>query len=118
MIVRGTRRMAGTNSKLKDAMGVLAETEEVGIGITEELGRNKEKILSSLAKVRDVNDFMDVSRRILHGCVRAVCSPACCACACMWELSVVRRAPALVWLLWVSRGVRARSVRVVWIALV
>ena len=116
MTVRGTRRMAGTNSKLKDAMGVLAETEEVGMGITEELGRNKEKILASLAKVRDVNDFMDVSRRILHGCVRAVCSPACCAC--MRELAVVRRAPARAWLLWVSRGVRARSVRVLLIAFV
>ncbi|CEG47818.1 vesicle transport through interaction with t-snares 1a [Plasmopara halstedii] len=52
-----TNKMKGTTDKLAAARKEIADTEEVALAIGEELGRNREKIQSTHAKVKGVNDM-------------------------------------------------------------
>ncbi len=62
-----TDKMSKQNSTLENSLRVVAETTEVAIGITEELGRNREKIQSSHNKVREVSGMNLEARKILRG---------------------------------------------------
>ncbi|KAG7396167.1 Vesicle transport through interaction with t-SNAREs 1B [Phytophthora boehmeriae] len=52
-----TNKMKGTTDKLAAARKEIADTEEVALAIGEELGRNREKIEATHAKVKGVNDM-------------------------------------------------------------
>lgn len=52
-----TDKMKGTTGKLDAARRTVAETEEVALAITDELGRNREKIQAAHNKVKGVNDM-------------------------------------------------------------
>ncbi|KAJ0402783.1 hypothetical protein P43SY_009727 [Pythium insidiosum] len=52
-----TDKMKGTTDKLDAARRTVAETEEVALAITDELGRNREKIQAAHNKVKNVNDM-------------------------------------------------------------
>jgi len=54
------------NETLDNARRIMAETEDVALEITEELGRNREKIQSTHSRVRDVSGLTNRARRILH----------------------------------------------------
>ena len=49
--------MRGTTDRIDAARRTVAETEEVALAITDELGRNREKILSAHSKVKGVNEM-------------------------------------------------------------
>lgn len=53
------------NQTLEHARRVMAETEDVALEITEELGRNRETIESAHARVRGVTTLTNRARRIL-----------------------------------------------------
>lgn len=44
----------------------MAETEDVALEITEELGRNREKITSARSKVLEVSSMTNQARRLVH----------------------------------------------------
>ncbi|CAH0515560.1 unnamed protein product [Peronospora belbahrii] len=52
-----TNKMKGTTDKLTAARKEIADTEEVALAISEELGRNREKIKATHAKVKGVNEM-------------------------------------------------------------
>ncbi|EEY69364.1 uncharacterized protein PITG_05592 [Phytophthora infestans T30-4] len=52
-----TNKMKGTTDKLAAARKEIADTEEVALAIGEELGRNREKIEATHAKVKGVNEM-------------------------------------------------------------
>ncbi|RLN66747.1 hypothetical protein BBJ29_000009 [Phytophthora kernoviae] len=52
-----TTKMKGTTDKLAAARKEVADTEEVALAIGEELGRNREKIEATHAKVKGVNEM-------------------------------------------------------------
>lgn len=52
-----TNKMKGTTDKLAAARKEIADTEEVALAIGEELGRNREKIQATHAKVKGVNEM-------------------------------------------------------------
>ena len=54
------------NDRLRDAMRMMEDTEDVALEITTELGRNREKIMSAHQRVRDVSGLTDVARRVVH----------------------------------------------------
>mmetsp|Transcript_30147 Transcript_30147/g.39711 ORF Transcript_30147/g.39711 Transcript_30147/m.39711 type:complete len:217 (-) Transcript_30147:154-804(-) len=54
------------NDRLGNARRVIQETEDVALEITEELGRNREKIQSAHSKVKDVGALTNTARRIVH----------------------------------------------------
>lgn len=59
-------RLTAQNEKIMNMHRTVAETEEVAMEITTELGRNREKIESSHGKVREFIGMTDQARRILH----------------------------------------------------
>lgn len=54
------------NDRLGNARRVIQETEDVALEITEELGRNREKIESAHSKVKEVGALTNTARRIVH----------------------------------------------------
>ncbi|DBA02418.1 TPA: hypothetical protein N0F65_007237, partial [Lagenidium giganteum] len=52
-----TEKMKGTTDKIEAARRTVAETEEVALAITDELGRNREKIAAAHSKVKSVNEM-------------------------------------------------------------
>ena len=54
------------NETLDNARRAMAETEDVALEITEELGRNREKITSARDKVRDVSGMTNQARRLVQ----------------------------------------------------
>ncbi|GAB9468289.1 Vesicle transport through interaction with t-snares 1a [Globisporangium polare] len=52
-----TDKMKGTTDKIDAARRTVAETEEVALAITDELGRNRDKIKATQSKVKGVNDL-------------------------------------------------------------
>ena len=69
----GRERLLNTNdmlesqsSTLSHARRILAETEDVALEITTELGRSREKIESSHSRVRDVSGLTNQARRIIQ----------------------------------------------------
>ncbi|ETW00953.1 hypothetical protein H310_06601 [Aphanomyces invadans] len=60
-----TQKLQQTGDRIKAAHQTVLETEEVAIGIQEELGRNREKIQATHDKVKSVNDMARSGGRIL-----------------------------------------------------
>mmetsp|Transcript_35075 Transcript_35075/g.110385 ORF Transcript_35075/g.110385 Transcript_35075/m.110385 type:complete len:165 (-) Transcript_35075:276-770(-) len=58
--------LSNQNDALAQARRTMAETEDVALEITQELGRNREKIQSAHQRVRDVTGLTDVARRLVH----------------------------------------------------
>uniref|UniRef100_A0AAV1UKS3 Vesicle transport v-SNARE N-terminal domain-containing protein n=1 Tax=Peronospora matthiolae TaxID=2874970 RepID=A0AAV1UKS3_9STRA len=52
-----TNKMKGTTDKLTAARKEIADTEEVALAISDDLGRNREKIEATHAKVKGVNEM-------------------------------------------------------------
>jgi len=63
-------QLAAQNDTLDRARRVMAETEGVALEITDELGRNREKIASAHSRVRDVSGLTNRARRILRNMQR------------------------------------------------
>ena len=55
------------NETLERARRTMQETEQVALEITEELGNNREKIMSAHGRVREVGGMTGRARRILQG---------------------------------------------------
>ncbi len=71
------QRLLDTNEKLNrqnemimNAQRTVAETEEVGLEITTELARNREKIQSAHGKVKDFSSITDSARRLVSSMSR------------------------------------------------
>jgi len=60
-----TDKLRGTTSRIEAARRVIAETEDVAINITEELGKNREKIETTHAKVKNVNSMTRAGGKII-----------------------------------------------------
>ena len=58
-------KLAMQNEKILNATRTVAETEEVGIEIIQELGRNREKIQSAHGKVKEFSGLTDTARRMI-----------------------------------------------------
>jgi len=58
-------KIARQNEMIANASKTVAETEEVGLEITSELARNRQKIESSQAKAGEFTGMTDVARRML-----------------------------------------------------
>ena len=58
-------KLAMQNEKILNATRTVAETEEVGIEIIQELGRNREKIQSAHGKVKEFGGLTDTARRMI-----------------------------------------------------
>ncbi len=54
------------NDTLNNARRVIAETEDVALEVTEELGRNREKIQSARGKVMEVGGMTNQARRLVQ----------------------------------------------------
>jgi len=54
------------NDTLTNARRVMAETEDVALEITEELGRNREKIQNARSKVQEVSGMTNTARRLVQ----------------------------------------------------
>jgi hypothetical protein len=54
------------NETILNATRTVAETEDVAMEITQELGRNREKIESAHSKVREFSGMTDTARRLIH----------------------------------------------------
>jgi len=67
---RVTARMAESTDTLLQSKRTLAETEEVALGITEQLGSNRQTILSAHGKVRETGGMVGSAYRILRGMQR------------------------------------------------
>lgn len=58
--------LATQNDRLERARRTMQETESVALEITEELGQNREKLLSAHGRVREVQGLTGRARRILN----------------------------------------------------
>lgn len=63
-------KLAMQNEKILNATRTVAETEEVGIEIISELGRNREKIQSAHGKVKEFSGLTDSARRMISSMQR------------------------------------------------
>mmetsp|Transcript_14379 Transcript_14379/g.29599 ORF Transcript_14379/g.29599 Transcript_14379/m.29599 type:complete len:207 (+) Transcript_14379:232-852(+) len=54
------------NDTLTNARRIMSETEDVALEITEELGRNREKIQSARSKVQEVSGMTNTARRLVQ----------------------------------------------------
>ena len=63
-------KLAMQNEKILNATRTVAETEEVGIEIIQELGRNREKIQSAHGKVKEFSGLTDTARRMISSMQR------------------------------------------------
>lgn len=59
-------RLNRQNETILNATRTVAETEDVAMEITQELGRNREKIESAHSKVREFSGMTDTARRLIH----------------------------------------------------
>jgi vesicle transport through interaction with t-SNAREs protein 1 len=69
-LLNANNQIAKQNETLDRARRVMAETEETAMDITEELGRNREKIESSHQRIRDVSGLTNQARRIVQSMSR------------------------------------------------
>jgi len=60
-----TGRLQGTSRTLENALNTVAETEDVAMGITEELGRNREMIIKAHGKVKQTGSITDSARQLI-----------------------------------------------------
>jgi len=69
-LLQTNQSLAAQNDTLENARRVMAETEDVALEITSELGRNREKIQSAHGRVRDVSGLTNQARRIVQSMSR------------------------------------------------
>lgn len=69
-LLKTNDQISKQNETLDRARRVMAETEDVALEITSELGRNREKIASSHQRVRDVSGLTNQARRIVQSMSR------------------------------------------------
>lgn len=69
-LLQTNKSLAAQNDTLEHARRVMAETEDVALEITSELGRNREKIQSAHGRVRDVSGLTNQARRIVQSMSR------------------------------------------------
>lgn len=69
-LLQTNENLAAQNATLENARRVMAETEDVALEITSELGRNREKIQSASGRVRDVSGLTNQARRIVQSMSR------------------------------------------------
>lgn len=69
-LLKTNESLAAQNDTLEHARRVMAETEDVALEITSELGRNREKIQSAHGRVRDVSGLTNQARRIVQSMSR------------------------------------------------
>lgn len=60
-------RLQNTNATLEGALRTVADTEDVAIGITGELARNRETIVSAQRKARQTTTMTHQARRLVQG---------------------------------------------------
>ena len=65
-----TERLQGSSRALEMAITTVQETEDVALGITDELGRNREKILSAHSKVKQTSSLTDTARSLVSRMTR------------------------------------------------
>lgn len=65
-----TTRLESGNTRLEDAHRTLADTEDVAIGITSELQRNRETLLSTRGRVHETGGLLTSARRTINSMVR------------------------------------------------
>jgi vesicle transport through interaction with t-SNAREs 1 len=65
-LLENEQRMEQQNATLERARSVMADTEEVALEITTELGRNREVMETSHARVKQVSGLTNRARRILQ----------------------------------------------------
>jgi hypothetical protein len=64
---KNTDTLSNQNETLERARRTMQETEQVALEITEELGNNREKLMSAHGRVREVGGLTGRARRILYG---------------------------------------------------
>lgn len=69
-LLQTSENLSSQNETLENARRVMAETEDVALEITSELGRNREKIQSASSRVRDVSGLTNQARRIVQSMSR------------------------------------------------
>jgi len=69
-LLQAGENLSAQNDTLENARRVMAETEDVALEITSELGRNREKIQSATGRVRDVSGLTNQARRIVQSMSR------------------------------------------------
>lgn len=69
-LLKTNEDLSAQNETLENARRVMAETEDVALEITSELGRNREKITSAHGRVRDVSGLTNQARRIVQSMTR------------------------------------------------
>lgn len=63
-------RLESQNEMIANAHRTVAETEEVGLEITQELNRNRDKLVSARAKASDFSGVSDSARKVLNAMAR------------------------------------------------
>jgi hypothetical protein len=71
-------RLSSSTETLKASKRVLEETHEVAVGITDELHRHREVILSSKRKTDTVSGTLGAARQLLHRMTRRECRRKVC----------------------------------------
>jgi len=69
-LLNANQSLSAQNDTLDNARKIMAETEDVALEITSELGRNREKIQSAHGRVRDVSGLTNQARRIVQSMTR------------------------------------------------
>lgn len=69
-LLKTNNDLEAQNQRLENARRVMAETEDVALEITSELGRNREKIESAHGRVREVSGLTNQARRIVQSMSR------------------------------------------------
>ena len=69
-LLQTNESLSAQNDTLEHARRIMAETEDVAMEITSELGRNREKIQSAHGRVRDVSGLTNQARRIVQSMSR------------------------------------------------
>jgi len=67
LLQKNEDQLAAQNETLERARRTMEETEAVALEITEELGNNRETLLSAQGRVREVSSLTGRARRILSG---------------------------------------------------
>merc|ERR1712176_1091060 len=65
-LLQTEQRLAQQNDRLEHARKVMLETETVALEITEELGNNREKLMSAHGRIREVSGMAGRARRVLQ----------------------------------------------------
>ena len=73
-------------SRIRHALDIMHETEGTALEITEELGRNREKIESTHARAHQVGDLTGHARRIIHSMTKREVQQK----MMLWGVAVVR----------------------------